>query len=413
MQVRVWFAVVSPVLALLAGPAGAVEWQGKIETVGGIPTYRNPSRPIDAPITMKAEPLWTLGTDEEAEGEFFGVVTSILEAADGTVYLLDSQLSEIKAFSADGAYLRTFGPEGECPVEFRRARDMVFLPNGNLGVAQPRPARLIALTPEGTPAQDFVPKGEDPNGMVMMRGAQRTGPGLVLEINRMVRSEGSLTRKVLLTAYDPAGNPGTTYFTHESSMDFANPVFREIDMAPTRVWRAGPDGRLYRAAADGSYAIHVHGPGGAVEKVYAVNKPPRARNADELKEARESMFFRGPVNPTVEASPNAPAIREIFYRPGDELWVMNGIDNYELPKGTAVIFDVINAKGEYVRRITVEGDFDIEGDLLVFGAERLYVVRRFRDAMAVLFGNGSESEADAEDAEPIEITAYRLVRKGV
>ena len=68
---------------------------------------QNPAEPMLPPTTMQPEPLWRVGGDTDAEGEFFGVISDIEIAPNGDVYLLDMQLDEVKVFSGGGEYLRT------------------------------------------------------------------------------------------------------------------------------------------------------------------------------------------------------------------------------------------------------------------------------------------------------------------
>ena len=54
--------------------------------------------------------------------------------ADGNVYLLDGQISEIQVFDPEGELLRTIGRQGEGPGEFQNGADMFWAPGGEIGV---------------------------------------------------------------------------------------------------------------------------------------------------------------------------------------------------------------------------------------------------------------------------------------
>ena len=91
----------------------------------------------------------------------FGVIAQLVEDDAGNIYLLDGQLSEIQVFSRQGEWLRTIGREGEGPGEFRNGSDLSRGPDGNLGVVQIFPGRIVKLTLEGDPAGNFpLPKVE-------------------------------------------------------------------------------------------------------------------------------------------------------------------------------------------------------------------------------------------------------------
>ena len=51
---------------------------------------------------------------------------------DGNIYLLDSQLSEVKVFSPDGEPLKTLSREGDGPGEFRALSSVHVLPGDTL-----------------------------------------------------------------------------------------------------------------------------------------------------------------------------------------------------------------------------------------------------------------------------------------
>jgi hypothetical protein len=63
-------------LLLAAGSAGA-EWQGKVETIEGVPHVHNPDTPADGVRELELEALWSLGGESEEDEEIFGLVQDI------------------------------------------------------------------------------------------------------------------------------------------------------------------------------------------------------------------------------------------------------------------------------------------------------------------------------------------------
>ena len=80
-------------LLLLAAAAAA----------GPPPVIDNPAAPADGATTLRLVEQWRAGgPDDEI---FFGTISEFLHDADGNIYLLDGQLSEIQVFDRDGGRL--------------------------------------------------------------------------------------------------------------------------------------------------------------------------------------------------------------------------------------------------------------------------------------------------------------------
>lgn len=107
-------------LAALLAACGTADAREALVTIdnlpGGIPVVTTAS-PIDSG-------QWTLVHERDVqpvEGEPGELVEpqSVALAEDGTVYVVDQKPSIINVYGPDGAYLRSFGREGEGPGEFR------------------------------------------------------------------------------------------------------------------------------------------------------------------------------------------------------------------------------------------------------------------------------------------------------
>lgn len=81
----------------------------------------------------------------------FGSVRSVAVAADGTVYVVDGQVPDLRAFSPDGRFLRTLGSPGEGPGELKS-------PDG--GLAIPSDGRILVRDPGNARIQVYAQSGE-------------------------------------------------------------------------------------------------------------------------------------------------------------------------------------------------------------------------------------------------------------
>jgi len=136
------------IATLLLVPAASA---GDSTTVDGVPLVRNPAVPADGERELLLDELWRRGgwDDEEI---MFGAIRRAVVADDGTVFLLDGQLAEIKVLSPTGELQATLGREGDGPGEFRNPTDLCLLPDGTVAVTQMFPGKIVKLTRDGEPA---------------------------------------------------------------------------------------------------------------------------------------------------------------------------------------------------------------------------------------------------------------------
>ncbi len=381
------------------------------------PTVNNTGEPLQGESTLDLEEVWRLGGDSESDEEFFGVVGAMTEDSAGNIYLLDNQLTEIRVFAADGEYLRTIGRNGEGPGEFRRPMDVFTLPDGNIGVVEARPAKVVVLSPDGEPLDDLTFQSVDPNAMVMVRRGQGSGTSIVVELNQMQRGEGTMSRTARLVAFDLSGSETGVFAEKQSTIDFANPIFREDD-GPSGSWGVSPDGHVFLADNDGSYRLWVHAPDGTVVRCITRDQAPVPRTDEEKAAAKRGIRIRGPIDPTVIVRESEPLISGVFPRADGSVWVQGYLDNRNTPDGTLAVFDVFDAEGRYQQRITLLGEANIETDRILVRENQVVVIRHFTEAMDSMFagrgGGGEQPEEtdDADDAEPIEIIGYALGTRG-
>jgi hypothetical protein len=90
-----------------------------------------------------------IGKREGEPWEIFGSIPSIQAGHDGTIYVLDSQALEVRAFRPDGSYLATLVRPGQGPGEIRAANGMLLGPDGTLWVQDHGARAIIGISPEG------------------------------------------------------------------------------------------------------------------------------------------------------------------------------------------------------------------------------------------------------------------------
>jgi hypothetical protein len=86
-----------------------------------------------------------------------GSVVSLGVGADGTVYLVDRQVPELRAYDATGTYIGTFAGPGEGPGEIKGPDGgLAVLSDGRILVRDPGNARLQEFLPDGTPGASWT-----------------------------------------------------------------------------------------------------------------------------------------------------------------------------------------------------------------------------------------------------------------
>src|SRR5690606_37417904 len=109
-------------------PAADGEWAGTVATLpSGRLVVRNPDAPLWRPgEAWELRERFRLGAMDGDGADVFGSIVDVELGPDGTLYVLDAQASEVRAFGSDGVHLRTIGRKGRGQGEFNRAVGMAF-----------------------------------------------------------------------------------------------------------------------------------------------------------------------------------------------------------------------------------------------------------------------------------------------
>ena len=95
------------------------------------------------------EPELSIGQLEGPQEYLFGRIGSLAVSDSGTLYVLDSQVPEIRVFDRGGVYLRTLGRSGEGPGELSSPMAIAVLSDGRVLARDSRNQRVQVYTPEG------------------------------------------------------------------------------------------------------------------------------------------------------------------------------------------------------------------------------------------------------------------------
>lgn len=405
------------ILCLLLAPMiGAAPKAGEVITIDGILHVRNGADPSDGLQTIKATELWRIGGEDDEL--FFGTIGQVLGDNQGNLYLLDTQLSEVKVISPDGAFLRTLSREGDGPGEIRNAISMYFHADSILGLIQTFPGKVVKIGIHGVPAGTIsYSTGDAAQGQfaVLIQGIVRGGNFLLAGIKMGFGSDGTNRQTYFLSQCDDGGKERHCYVTRENTINFANFVLNEADM--DFIWGRfdlTSDGSLYVAPYRNQYVIHVYSPDGTLTRAIEREYQSWQRTEKDTQVARQTIEAYGrnyPIRPrevnTLDIEPDITGIR---LSSDGELWVGTSRGERDLAEGTMIIFDVFDTEGHYRAKKALMIPGDARQDALFFPSPgRVVVVKSALDTFLSGQGvTGGGPEEEAEEEQPLEVICYAL-----
>lgn len=357
--------------------------------------------------TIELREVWSRGGNED--DVFFGNLDRVLADGSGTVYALDTQLSEVLVFDADGTYLRSIGGPGEGPGEFQQAADMYYGLGGRVGVLQAFPGKIVQLEPDGTPLENFrLPSQPGGGFQVVLRAAARDDR-LVLAGNRSFRDGDQQMQRQFLEALSPAGELLTTFHEQDVPFRFGGMEYQEESFVSfQRRWVIDASGRVCAALDFHDYAIHVWEPDGTLAHTFGRDDvQPLERTAAQRETTQELFDAVTSFNPrsTFEIADHHATVSQLFARDDGELWVLTSHGLYAPPDGVAARLDVFDAEGAFVRQVDLRGPVDPERDALYMSRGRLYVVTDALGAAMSALGGG---DGDTGEVEPSTLVCFDL-----
>lgn len=396
------------VLFCAAAPVPAKDWQGSEYVKDGVVHVKNPANPEGGIKEIELTEAWRLGGDTEDEDEFFGVIVAMTTDDRGNVYLLDAQLHRVMIYDAGGEFLRAIGREGEGPGEFRRPGGMVMQPDGNVGIVQRAPGRIVSLTPGGEPAENFrVPEAEDGSTRFFFSCAA-THDRVFVGVNEFERDEGSFTSVFRVIGVSPGSGEVTEYLSLTNQQNMANFTFDEKQLGGvTMPWDVGADGTVYASVEFDGYRIDVWHSDGTPARVIFRDYASRERSAREMDRMRERIRVQvDGRQPEKIISKSDRDVQKLFAREAGNVWVLSSRGAIDPPEGSLGVFDVFDSNGRFTEQISLKGEGSIERDGYFFLGDRLYVVTNLVSARSAMLG-GSNQIGD-EEAAPISIICYEI-----
>jgi len=404
-------AALGVVITVISGAALA----GQKDQIDCVLHVRNGTEPSGEIETLQLKEMWRAGGEDD-EDILFGLIAQALIDDAGNIYLLDTQLNHVEVFSVDGEHLKTIGHEGDGPGEFRQAFDMVFMPDGTLGVAQVFPGKLIKLDLDGTPAGEYRPTlgSAEEGGFLVLVNCFGSGGTLVFSGIDIAFDQAALTqtRTYFVKSFGPDGTPQADLHSEDRLWDLNNFTLRETmtDFCWGRI-DVGADGKVAVAIPRNEYAITLFNPDGTVDRVIereykSPKRTDRARN--RATAGLEGQIRQFPPGTPYEVDAHDPDITAVFVREDDSIWVLTSQAFWHPKPGVLKTYDVFNREGDFIKQVDVVAEGVAWNDALIFADNDLVVqITGFYDALTAITGGVGSSDED-DEAVPMEVICYRI-----
>nr|MEE4268146.1 6-bladed beta-propeller [Candidatus Krumholzibacteria bacterium] len=394
----------------LAAPMAMAEWSGQVTTQDGVTVVTNPETPAFGTERQVMREVWRRGGEDDEE-VFFGTIAEFLHDQDGNIYLLDGQISEIQVFDPAGELLRTVGRQGEGPGEFQNGADMFWAPNGEIGVVQAWPGKVVMVTADGDPGTTFALPFRDGGGFQSVSRGDLQGEAIVLSGTAWAREGEQQMQFSYLKSYDLAGNEMASYQDNSRPTNFGNYEFIEEEFVDfQRRWDVAPDGRVAAVLAFDEYRIHVWNADGTVNRIIERPDYQKVKRTGDEKAMFQTMydaFTRWNRGSTFRVNDHHNTVEQILFREDGTLWAQSSAQRWRTAEGDFTSFDVYDREGRFMKTVTLVADADAVKDGLFFAGDRAFVVTDLLDAMMARMGGDGETDLDLE-AEPVTVISYEF-----
>lgn len=336
-----------------------------------------------------------LGTVEGDPNLIFGDVRGVEADRDGTIYVLDYQAAEIRAFDAGGGFLRKVASRGEGPGEITEANGMVLVDDTVLWVQDHGKWMMIGITAHGEeigrfpmPALSYgyIWRGTvDHDGRVWKHRSHSNQ-------ERVSPPEEGLTEasaREYLVVFDPVQAVTDSVYLGDASFrtmihrnNRGGHTYRGIPYDPTPITVVDPRGRIWRTATDVYRVARLSETGDTTLVIECQAPAPPVTEEDRSEyvdgEVREDPEQRRIAEEIADLMRETkPAISSLTTDDVGRLWV--GRTQVE---GTRPVFDVFSADGTY--QGSVQLGFDLPSYMPIWVRHgRIYAV--VRDSLDVPF----------------------------
>lgn len=335
-------------------------------TAAGVPRITHLTLGDQMPDTLRGD--LRIGTLDGEAPTVFGDIRGIEAGDDGTIYVVDAQAVELRAFGEDGTFRSVIAGPGEGPGELGATNGLVRSADGTLWVHDHRKMLMQGYSPAG----EFLTTSGVPVrswSYVYSGGVDREGRFWKFDSNSDAgprdRRDGlnETTSRSFMTSFDPAGETRDSVYLGDTSSRFwvvnhgngqsllgiphtagARPVF-------------DPLGGFWAVDAPEYRVIHVDAEGDTVRVLRGELPPIPVTEAD--RDAYTAVFAeRSPemgraVQELWEHVPaEKPRAAGVFLDDQGRVWVRRGTAGDA--EAEQPVYDVYRADGDWLATLTTD-----------------------------------------------------------
>ena len=391
------------VLVACGGPADRAAggaWDAVIDTAGDTITVRTLSGSAwgdTAGLIAEVE----IGESNGSDAHIFGEPRALAVGPGGMILVLDTQVPVVRAFDADGVYLRDVGRSGNGPGEYASPDGMTVLEDGRILVRDPPNGRTSVFSGDGEFREQWPLSG----GFNSDRRFYVDTAGDSYVTTLLERGRAPWEWKFGLVRYNPRGEildtvPAPVWnheFARVTASSENSSSMRLVPFTADVAWSFSPLGYMVGGLST-DYRIDLYrrnAPVLRIERVWTA-VPVLAAEADEqrlritrgLQRQYGSWRWNGPSIPSTK-----PPFRDLFLSAEGDVWVLLSTEGIETMSEADAIaeehatgrvplrfeepaaFDVFSADGRYLGHVRVPSSFRTDPEPIVRG-DRVWAITR-------------------------------------
>ncbi len=307
-----------------------------------------------------------IGVTEGAEHYMFGDIRGIEADGEGTIYILDFQAAELRAFHPDGQFARIVAPRGNGPGELSQANGMVLVGDSVLWIQDHGKRRMLAISLEGqelaTQTMPVMAYGYIWNGTVDNAGRIWKPHSISPKPRSSLPDEGLNTTDLdqMLISFDPASGIRDTLqlgqVVHRGFVQKFEGGFSSFSIPgdPSTITRVDPQGGVWHAR-DTAYRITRIGLSGDTVMVIEAPFVPDAVTDADRREYVRAVVDRNRTRPEVAEiiaalmPASRPVLSSLVVDDVGRLWVGRHSDVDQLP-----IYDLFDRRGVFLNSVQLD-----------------------------------------------------------
>ncbi len=315
---------------------------------------------------VRVEADRTIGAVDGDPRYIFGDLRGIEAGRDGTIYVLDYQASEVRAFDATGRFLRTVVTHGEGPGEITEANGILLVGDSILWIQDHGKMMMLGVSPAGVEvarfpmpvrAYGYIWDGTvDDGGRVWKQRNHFDGPAVYPPKEGLTEEHS----RAYMVWYEPAADVRDSiylgderYRTMISRNQHGGYTYRHVPFDPQPIAVADAEGTIWRTGSAAYRVVRLSAQGDTLLVIESDTPAPPVTPADRSRygerESEQSPGDRRVVEELAQLMPEAkPVIASLTVDDEGRLWVGRAVaDDAEIE------FDVFGSDGGYAGTVAL------------------------------------------------------------